>query len=327
MMKKFITSLSQKAEPFLSVVNGVIGDSLEKSKIGIAIKMRLYSTNQPLILTKKSLSKMKLPDSGKICILAHGSCGSEKGWNFKDNTFSNYGSLLEKDRGFTPFFLRYNSGLHISTNGKRLSNSLEKLVRHYPTKVSELVLVGHSMGGLLFRSACYYGQKNKKRWVKLVRKIFYIASPHLGTHFEKLGKLTTALLNLIPNPITKAIVSLGDLRSAGIKDLRHGYIIDEDWRKKNADNLFYWHENRTPLLKKVNHYLICGTLSKVADSKMGRLFGDGLVHPASGTGRGLISSNNIPFLKHHCKIISGISHAHLQRSRRVYEQIREWCDG
>lgn len=325
-MKKLLRSLPQKALPLLSVVNGVIGDTLEKRKTGLAIKMKLYSKDKVLILTKKSLSKIELPSSGRICILAHGMCGTEKGWNFKGDTFSNYGSLLEKDKGLTPLFLRYNSGLHISTNGKRLSNLLEKLIRCYPTKVSELMLVGHSMGGLIFRSACHYGEKDKKRWVKLVSKIFYIGSPHFGTHFEKFGKLSMTLLNLIPNPFTKAIASLGDLRSDGIKDLRHGYILDKDWRKKNADNLLYWHENKTPLLKNANHYLICGTLSKDANSKWGRLVGDGLVHPASGTGKGLISSNNIPFLEHHCKIISGISHPHLQRSRRVYEQILKWCD-
>jgi hypothetical protein len=140
-----------------------------------------------------------------------------------------------------------------------------------------------------------------------------------------MGKLTTTILNLIPNPVTKAIVSLGDLRSAGIKDLRHGYLTDQDWQRETADHLFYWHQNSTPLLKKSDHYLICGTLSKVAGSKMGRLFGDGLVHPASSTGRGLFASSSIPFLEDHCKIIPGISHVHLQRSQRVYKQIRGWC--
>lgn len=318
-----VTSFSKKAEPFISVVNGVIGDSLNKYRMSLAIRMKLYFQEKPLLLSKESLNK--IPSSSKICILAHGSCGSERGWNFKDNS-SNYGSLLERERGFTPLFLRYNSGLHISTNGKRLSNLLEKLILNSSTKISELILVGHSMGGLLFRSACYYGEKEKKKWVKLVRKIFYIGSPHLGTHFEKLGKLATSFLNIIPNPITKAIVLLGDLRSDGIKDLRHGYIVDEDWQHKNAESLFYWHENKTPLLKNAHHYLICGTLSKNTDSTWGRLVGDGLVHPASATGKSLFTSSPIPFLKEHCKIISETSHVSLQKSMRVYEQIREWCN-
>lgn len=308
------------------VLNGVIGDTLEASKIGFAINMTLYAAGKPLTVTKKILSEIALPDTGKICILAHGSCGSEQGWGFKGNSSINYGSLLQNDFGFTPFFLRYNSGLHISTNGKRLSNLLEKFFRCYPKKVSEVILVGHSMGGLVFRSACHYGQKEKKAWVKHVRKIFYLGSPHLGTHLEKMGKLTTTILNLFPNPITKAIVLLGDLRSAGIKDLRHGYLTDQDWQKETSDHLLYWHQNKTPLLEKTDHYLICGTLSKVTGSKMGRWFGDGMVPLTSSTGRGLFASSSIPFLEDHCKIIPGISHAHLQRSQRVYQQIMGWCD-
>ena len=325
-MKKIITALTKGGEWTLRVLNGVIGDTLEDRNTVLAMKMLLYYKEQPLELTLRRLSHSQLPKTGKICILAHGSCGSEKGWTLKGRSGNNYGTLLQQDFGLTPFFLRYNSGLHISTNGKRLSDLLETLVRRYPSKVREVVLVGHSMGGLVFRSACYYGERDKRQWVGLVRKVFYIASPHLGAHFENLGKLTTTLLGKIPNPITRLIASLGDLRSAGIKDMRHGYLTDEDWQKKNADKLFHWHQNKTPLLKTADHYLICGTLSKVAGSRMGRVFGDGVVHPASGTGRGLFASSAIPFLEDHCKIIPGISHAHLQRSRRVYQQIKEWCN-
>lgn len=325
-IKKIISSLAAGADRTLCVLNGVFGDSFEDSKYNLGIKMSFYYENKPVKITKTSLRKIALPNSNKICILMHGSCGSEKGWNFKKGETNNYGSLLQQDFGYVPFFVRYNSGLHISTNGKHLSYLLEKLVCAYPHQVSELILVGHSMGGLVFRSACYYGQKNKCRWIKLVRKIFYLGSPHLGTHLEKLGKLSMSIINQIPNPITKLLVTLGDLRSAGVKDMRHGYLIEEDWKNKNSENLFYWHQHRIPLLKRAKHYLICGTLSKVENSAMGRWFGDGLVHPASAFGKGLFSSSKLPFLEEHCKIISGITHPRLQRSNRVYQEIKHWCN-
>lgn len=309
----------------LCTLNGVIGDTLEKKKSWLSIQMRLYNEKGPLSLTQSTLKQVGVGEDGKICILAHGSCSSESDWKFKNDFSKNYGVLLQSEMSYTPFFLRYNSGLHISTNGKRLSDLLEKLVRSYPSPINEIILIGHSMGGLLFRSACYYGKKKNRRWVRLVRKVFYLGTPHLGTHFEKLGKLTTSLLNIIPNPVTKVIAVLGDLRSDGIKDLRHGYVTDEDWQKQNADDLFYYHQNKLPLLKGVDHYLICGTLSKVIGSKMGRLFGDGMVHPASGTGRGLFQSSRIPFLETHCKVFPDLSHFNLLRSKRVYQQIKMWC--
>lgn len=323
---KLFKKTSNKKIRTLGVLNGVIGDALGKKKNLLAIQMGFYKEFKLLALTKKTLSKIHGTHSGKICILAHGSCGTEQDWVFVHNSSINYGSLLQFDKGYAPFFVRYNSGLHISTNGKLLSDLLEKLVRCYPTKIDHIILIGHSMGGLVFRSACHYGKIKKCKWVTLVKKIFYLGSPHLGTHLEKLGNLTTSILKQIPNPITKIIATIGNWRSAGIKDLRHGYVTDEDWQKHNTDNLFHIHKNKTPLLASADHYMICSTISKNADSKMGRLFGDGLVHPASGTGRGFFESNRIHFSKDHTKIFAGISHHKLQRNQRVYEQIKSWLE-
>lgn len=326
-MPKPIPSWKKNVDRALCVLNGVFGDSLATYKTGLALPMKFFQApGQPMDLTRKAMSQWRDVSADRISILVHGSCGSEKGWVFKGSDGDNYGSLLQRDFGFVPFFVRYNSGLHISTNGRHLSSLLEKFFHCYPQTVQEMVMIGHSMGGLVLRSACYYAQKERKKWVKKVRKIFYIASPHLGTHLEKVGKLTTTIMNHIPNPFTKLFVTLGDLRSAGVKDLRHGYLIDQDWRGKGADDLFYRHKNSAPLLQRANHYLICGTLSKKQGSIWGRLVGDGLVHPASGTGTGWLASSAIPFLAEHSTIITGISHPHLQRSRRVYEQIKKWCN-
>lgn len=323
-IKTFLTTLARGKDQTLSVANGIVGDTFQKKKSRLSIPMEFFAEGKPLPLTKIALAGMNLPQTGKISILTHGSCASETSWGFKGNSSKNYGLLLQKDAGFTPFFVRYNSGLHISTNGKLFSALLEKLVRSYPVPVTDIILIGHSMGGLIYRSACHYGENEKKKWVRLTRKIFYLGSPHRGTHFEKFGKLTTTVLYQIPNLTTKWLARFIDLRSNGIKDMRHGYIIDDDWQHDQAEKLFYRHQNKTPLLKSADHYLICSTLSKKAGSTMGRFFGDGLVHPASGTGQGLFSEN-IPFLKQHCKILPGLSHQNLSKSPRVYRQIKTWC--
>ncbi|HEX5036940.1 MAG TPA: hypothetical protein VFX30_07250 [bacterium] len=311
-----IVSLSGDRLGYLCIVNGIIGDMLEERKSRLAIPMAFYSEGKRLT---------RLPDSERICVLAHGMCTSEKDWGFQGNPSKDYGSLLQADLGFFPIYLRYNTGLHISTNGKRFSDLLEKLVRRDPAKAKEIVLLGHSMGGLIFRSACYYGKKEKRAWIQRVKKIFYVGSPHWGTHFEKFGKLTTTVLQHIPTLPTKALAALIELRSAGIKDLRHGYLTHEDWQRRGADDLLYVHQNKTPLLKTADHYLICGTIAKSLDSRIARLFGDGMVHPGSGIGKGLLPSSRIPFLPDHTKIFPGIPHYNLMKSMRVYRQIREWC--
>ncbi len=308
----------------LSVANGVIGDSLEKSpSLAVPMVLSAGSPNNPL--RPEQFGQVTISPDGKVCVLAHGSCGSDSDWNFKSKSPTTYGSLLKKDLGFDPFYLRYNTGLHISTNGKRLSNLLETFVESKNSQIKELILIGHSMGGLVFRSACHYGQLENREWVKLVKKVFYLGSPHLGTHFEKFGKLTTTVLRQVPNLVTNAIASFLDLRSAGIKDMRHGYLTDEDWDHNDAENLMRHHPSKIPLLSHADHYLVCATLAKKIDSRMARIFGDGMVHPASGTGRGLIESSRIPFKEEHTKVFAGVSHLGLLKNRKIYSQIKNWC--
>jgi hypothetical protein len=99
-----IVSLSGDRLGYLCILNGIIGDMLEARKSRLAIPMAFYVEGERL---------SGLPDEGKVCVLAHGSCTSEKDWGFQDNPSKDYGSLLQADLGYFPIYLRYNSGLHI----------------------------------------------------------------------------------------------------------------------------------------------------------------------------------------------------------------------
>ena len=46
-----------------------------------------------------------------------------------------HGTALAADLGYTPLYLHYNTGEHISTNGRRLANLLESLVQEWPQPV------------------------------------------------------------------------------------------------------------------------------------------------------------------------------------------------
>jgi len=129
----------------LSIVNGVIGDTLEVHNSHLAIQMELLGE-----VRRK-----------RLCILVHGLCDSETSWNYPNNPNRTYGSLLERDLSYVPLFVRYNSGLHISTNGKMLSKLLNKTLKKKLDSIQEIIFIGHSMGGLVVRSACHYGKKSK----------------------------------------------------------------------------------------------------------------------------------------------------------------------
>ena len=129
-----------------------------------------------------------------------------------------YGSRLHDDLGYTPVYVRYNSGLHVSDNGRRLSEVLDHVIGGWPVDVEEIVLIGHSMGGLVARSACHYGESGGHRFTDAVRHVFCLGSPHLGADLEKgANALAWAFAKL---PETRAFATFLNARSAGIKDLR-----------------------------------------------------------------------------------------------------------
>ena len=291
------------------MVNGVIGDTLKAQKSALAIPMRLVGE----------------PAGDKLCILVHGIFDTVHTWRFSKNGDKDYGTLLKRDFGYTPLYLAYNTGLHISTNGQELARLLTRLWRDNPGKFKKIIFIGHSMGGLVIRSACHYGKRRRAPWVKHVKKIFFLSTPHLGSDWEKLGHLTTVILNWMPELWSRGIANLGNRRSAGIKDLRFGYLVDEDWRGLREKAL--WHDNRhqVPLLPRVDYYNLASIMAKETSNFFTDYWGDGLVHLRSAAGKSYVRSKSLPFLPEHFKKFSGYSHTRVTHDGRIYRQIKKWC--
>ncbi|MBI5544743.1 MAG: alpha/beta hydrolase, partial [Deltaproteobacteria bacterium] len=161
--------------------------------------------------------------SGKVLVLVHGSSTSDLHWVRKGH---DHGAALARDLGYTAIYLHYNTGLHISTNGRAFAEHLETLAQRWPVPIDELAIVGHSMGGLVARSACHVATVSGQRWRTLLKKLVFLGSPHHGTLLERAGNILGAAIGL--SSYSAAFASLGKLRSAGITDLRHGNVRDED---------------------------------------------------------------------------------------------------
>jgi len=306
---ELIQILTGHNERFRSVVNGVIGDTLETEKSSLAIPMELSGEVR----------------GEKLCILVHGLFDTAGTWRFPRNSSQDYGSFLKKDLGYTPLYVTYNTGLHISTNGQALAKLLNEAWKKNEDRTQEIIFIGHSMGGLVIRSACHYGQKKRHPWIKCVKKIFFLSTPHLGSDWEKLGHWTTIVLKKVPDLWSQGIAILGNKRSAGIKDLRFGYLVDEDWKGKKDDS--FWHNNRNmaPLLPKVDHYNIASLLAKKTKNLLSDYWGDGLVPLRSATGKSFSKSRTLPFSPKHCKVFRGFSHTKTTHHDKVYRQILKWC--
>ena len=178
-------------ESLLAALNGVLGDYLSASNNPLAITMHLRRAGVPLPSEREPLAAAIPGASGKLVVLLHGLCMNDLQWMRKGH---DHGAALARDLGYTPVYLHYNSGLHISTNGQEFARQLEALVQSWPVPLTELVLIGHSMGGLVARSACHYGALAKHEWRRRVAKIVFLGTPHHGAPLERGGNWVDVLL-------------------------------------------------------------------------------------------------------------------------------------
>ncbi len=310
----------------IGVLNGAIGDYLQRTGNGLAIPMQLVHGGRPLPLTRAALAAAYPAPLRRAAVLVHGLMSTETVWEMDDG--ATYGSLLERDLGVTPLYVRFNSGLHVSDNGSLLDALLERLIDIYPAPLSELILVGHSMGGLVLRSATHMASLAERRWLPLVKRAFYIGTPHLGAPLERFGNaLSWALRSFgdaVGDPITQLIADIVNLRSSGVKDLRYANLRREDWEGADADALLQNRRHPVPLLPQIRHHLVAATLS--ADPRLALLFGDALVPLRSATGRAEPADRSPPFPQDHVRIIPRLNHLEMAHDLEVYAPIRAWCE-
>jgi pimeloyl-ACP methyl ester carboxylesterase len=300
----------------LAVVNGVLGDYLHETGNPLEIEMELRHAGRALELAPDALRSAIPSASPKLLVLVHGSCMTD--WQFT-RAGHDHGAALARDLGYTPLYVRYNSGLHISTNGHALAALLEQLVAAWPVEIAELVLLGHSMGGLVARSACLVAGEHDHTWPSHLRALITLGSPHHGAPLERGGNWIDRLLDL--SPYTAPLGALGRIRSAGVTDLRFGNVLDEHW--DGHDRFAHGHDTRSPcaLPDGVRCYAIAGTLSTTMAP---RLRSDGLVPVDSALGIHARPELCVAFPEAHRSIALGTGHIDLLGAPAVYTTIRDW---
>ena len=306
-------------ETVLAVLNGVLGDYLERSHNPLAIEMQLRHDGAALEPTEEGLASALPQATGKVVVLVHGLCMSDRAWTRKGH---DHGRALAQDLGYTPIYVRYNSGLHISANGRQLAALLEPLIAKWPVPIEDFVIIGHSMGGLVARSAAHYARRGRRAWPKRMRRLVFLGTPHHGAPLERGGAWVDVLFGV--SPYTAAFTHLGRMRSAGITDLRHGSLLDEDW--EGVDRFAPHPDGRqvVPLPAGVECYAIAGLTGNSTTGAGARLIGDGLVPLASAFGRHRDPARTLGIPEGHQWVGEKIGHLELLSSRRVYAQIREW---
>ncbi len=302
--------LSPEREVVLAALNGVLGDYLAASDNPLAIRMALRRDGQPIVSSEHGR---------RLVVLVHGLCMGDLQWKRNGHE---HGACLERDLGYAPLYLHYNSGLHVSANGRGFADLLEQLVEVSTSPIEELVVVAHSMGGLVTRSACHYGAAAGHAWPARLRGIVFLGTPHHGAPLERGGNWIDIILGAAP--YAAPFARLGKMRSAGITDLRFGNLLDEDW--EGRDRFARARDNRrhVPLPVGVPCYAVAATTGKVRGDLKDRLLGDGLVPLASALGIHKRTERCLTFPQSRQWVGHDINHLDLLDSPAVWARIRDW---
>ncbi|MBT9464375.1 alpha/beta hydrolase [Hydrogenophaga sp.] len=306
-------------EAVLAALNGVMGDRLQEQANPLVQRMELRLAAQVLPMDRPTQLRERLAGaSAHLLLLVHGLCMNDTQWLRGGH---DHGAFLAQAIGCTPVYVRYNSGLHTSINGRELAGQLERLVAQWP-KIESITVLGHSMGGLLARAAVFYGRQMGHHWPAQLKHLIFLGTPHHGAPLERAGHGVDVLL--AASPFTLPFTQLGMLRSAGITDLRHGHVVDVDWQGRGRFESAQDHRAPLPLPEGVACFTVAATLAPQRGLLADRLTGDGLVPLRSALGQHDEAARRLVFAKDSQRTVYRTGHLELLSSPVVAQQLVQW---
>lgn len=312
--------VSPEREAVIAALNGLMGDRLLASQNPLATAMTMRYRGE--VVNGLAL----LPShavTGKLLLMVHGLFMNDLQWRVEsEERVVDHGAELASALKYTPIYLRYNSGLHIAQNGHELSIQLEDLTNHWPLALEEVTIMGYSMGGLVVRSALHQAQEAGLNWPRRLKKIVFLATPHHGAPLERAGNWADIILG--STPYTAPLTKIGQLRSAGITDLRYGNLLDENW----LDGDRFQHKSgqlrHVPLPGNVDCFTIAATTAAKRGLLADRLLGDGLVPLNSALGKHKNEQRALGFSKDAHWIAYRTNHLALLGRAEVTEKLVDW---
>jgi pimeloyl-ACP methyl ester carboxylesterase len=214
--------------------------------------------------------------------------------------------------------LRYNTGLHISENGQLLADLLEQVSRAWSRPGLELNILGHSMGGLVARSACFSAERRGLTWIRQLSRLITLGSPHQGSPLEQAGNWIDQLLGL--HPYSSPLAQLGKIRSAGVTDLRFGTVVEEQWKGKDRFAIDTAPRIAVPLPQGVACYAIAASRSQSEPGERG----DGLVTLKSALGLHADPRMDLRIPEDHRLVVYGANHLDLLAHPQIIAKLKEW---
>lgn len=276
-----------------SALNGAFGHLFDERRGAFALPMTLRRRREER-------------PAERLVVFLHGLCMNERAW--RGPAHAAFARWARESLGAEVAYLRYNTGLRVSSNGAALAALLE---REAPAR--EIVLIAHSMGGLVARSALHQARERDLRWPGSLRGLACLGTPHEGASLERLGNHANRLLRA--SPWTRPFMRLGDLRSDGIRDLRFGHLLEDDWRERARDEVRP-SRSAAPWADDVDHLLVAAVRRGGAVEDP---IGDWLVCVASAWAR-----NAHPRAAARRELVRELDHLGLLADERVYALLADW---
>ena len=287
----------------LAAVNGFLGDRLADARPEFAIALAVRAGGHDVPLDRRTWPRRFPHATGDLVVFLHGLAESDESWDRRRaENGGSYRSRLAAETSWTPVRLRANTGLPIAENGAGLAALLDRLVAAWPTPVRRIALVGHSIGGLIIRSACARPTAATSSWAGLVTDLVTLGCPHLGAPLERTVFLGARVLSVLPEsaPFGRIL----EHRSRGILDLRRGLAAD------------------VQRLPRARYHLVAATVTGSRRHPVGEVFGDMLVRYPSAVGKARRSSEMFPGAD--VLHVPGTDHFGLLNHPDVYAAMRTW---
>lgn len=299
---------------WLSALNGAIGDSLEASANPLAIDLCVCREGRELDPRSPELARAIDAADGTLILFVHGLGMNDLQWRDADG--ESFGTRLEAAGMGHALYLRYNSGRRISANGRDLSRLLQTLHEAQARALRRIVLVGHSMGGLVSRAACMHARRHRLNWAGALDQVICLGTPHLGAPLERFGDSLSTLL--AGTPWTRSLATVAETRSAGVKDLREGWASDRDRNDGATD------DPDLPFADRVRWRFAAATLSTRSAGTRARWIGDGLVPVPSALGQHEDPQRSLHLRAGDRHVFTRLGHMDLLVDAEVHERIRDW---
>jgi pimeloyl-ACP methyl ester carboxylesterase len=270
---------STQRDAVVAAINGICGDHLERTGNPLAVPMHLRFDD----------TAERKPH---VLLMVHGLCMTGSQWNHQGH---DHGVALAPALGATPVYASYNSGRAIEANGAELATQIGALVSTWPVPVQSITIVGHSMGGLVARSAIEHAATQCMPWLQKLNALAFLGTPHHGAPLEQGGNWVHKALGV--SPYLAPFARISGLRSTGITDLRHG--------------------SARPLPAGIPCFAVAGSLGP-------SLLGDGLVTVASAFGRHPDVAMDLGLAADRTLLVEGAGHLDLLSRPEVMGQLIAW---